>query len=161
MATRVLNEHIRPHVSSELTAALRHVDYVLLGAVAALIGYGLWMLESVTRDDVAGDPTYFLTRQAVNVAIGAVVFAAVVAVDPEVWRRSRRPLYVALIILLVIVFAMDAVRGSERWIEIGFFRFQPSELGKLMIAACLAGFIADNHRDISRLPTVLKAVRTA
>jgi len=158
MATRVLQDHVRPHVSSELTAVLRHVDYVLLAAVAALVGYGLWILKSVTRDDVPGDPSYFVTRQGINVALGVIVFAAAVAVNPEFWRRSRRPLYGILIFLLLIVFVADAVRGSQRWIEIGFFRFQPSELGKVLVALCLGGFIADHHRDIGRLRTVLKAV---
>jgi rod shape determining protein RodA len=158
MATRVLQDHVRPHVSSELTAALRHVDYVLLAAVAGLVGYGLWVLKSVTRDDVPGDPGYFVTRQGINVAIGLVAFAAVLAVNPDFWRRRRATLYGILIFLLVIVFVADAVRGSQRWIEIGFFRFQPSELGKIMVALCLGGFLADNHRDVTRLRTVLKAV---
>jgi rod shape determining protein RodA len=158
MATRVIQEHVRPHVSSELTAVLRHVDYVLLAAVIAIVGYGLWILKSVTRDDVPGDPSYFVTRQGINVALGVIAFAAVVAVKPDFWRRSRRPLYGILIFLLLLVFVADAVRGSQRWIEIGFFRFQPSELGKIMVALCLGGFLADHHRDIGRLRTVLKAV---
>jgi rod shape determining protein RodA len=158
VATRVLQNHVRPHVSAELTAVLRHVDYVLLAAVAGLVGYGLWVLKSVTRDDVPGDPGYFVTRQGINVAIGLIAFAAVVAVEPDFWRRSRRPLYGLLIFLLLVVFVADAVRGSQRWIEIGFFRFQPSELGKILIALSLGGFIADHHRDITRLRTVLKAV---
>ncbi len=56
------------------------------------------------------------------------------------------------------MFVADAVRGSQRWIEIGFFRFQPSELGKIMVALCLAGFLADHQREIGRLSTVLRAV---
>ncbi len=158
MATRVLQDHVRPHVSSEITTALRHVDYLLLAAAAALVGYGLWVLQSVTRDDVAGDPSYFVTRQGVNVALGVVAFVVVAAVSPDFWRRHRRTLYGILIFLLVVVFVADAVRGSQRWIEIGFFRFQPSELGKILVAFCLAGFLADNHREVGRLPIVLKAV---
>jgi rod shape determining protein RodA len=158
MATRVLNQHVRPHVSSEVTAVLRHVDYVLLAVTAGLIGYGMWVLKSVTRDDVPGDPSYFVTRQGINVALGAIAFTAVVAVNPDFWRRSRRPIYAVLIVLLVIVFALDAVRGSQRWIEIGFFRFQPSELGKLMIAVYLGAFLAEHQREIHRLHVVLRAV---
>jgi rod shape determining protein RodA len=158
MATRVLQDHLRPHVSSDLTAALRHVDYLLLAAVAALVGYGLWVLKSVTRDDVPGDPSYFVSRQGINVVLGVIAFAAVVAVNPDFWRRRRTTLYGILILLLVVVFVADAVRGSQRWIEIGFFRFQPSELGKILVALCLGGYLADNYRDVGRLRTVLKAV---
>jgi rod shape determining protein RodA len=158
MATRVLQDHVRPHVSSEITAALRHVDYVLLAAAAATVGYGLWILKNVTRDDVPGDPSYFVTRQGINVALGVVALVAAAAINPDFWRRSRKPLYGILIFLLLLVFVADAVRGSQRWIEIGFFRFQPSELGKVLIALCLGSFIADHHRDIGRLRTMLGAV---
>jgi rod shape determining protein RodA len=158
MATRVLQDHVRPHVSSEIAAALRHLDYVLLLAAGGTVAYGLWILKSVTRDDVPGDPGYFVTRQGINILLGVIALVAVAAVNPDFWRRSRRPLYALLIFLLVLVFIADAVRGSQRWIEIGFFRFQPSEIGKILVAFCLAGFIADHHRQIAGLGTVLKAV---
>jgi rod shape determining protein RodA len=158
MATRVLHEHARPHVSSEIAAALRHLDYVLLLVVGGTVAYGLWILRSVTRDDVPGDPGYFVTRQGINILLGVIALVALSAVNPDFWRRSRKPLYGLLIFLLLLVFVADAVRGSQRWIEIGFFRFQPSEIGKVLVAFCLAGFIADNHRQVGRLGTVLKAV---
>jgi rod shape determining protein RodA len=158
MATRVLQDHVRPHVSSEIAAALRHLDYVLLLAAGGTVAYGLWILKSVTRDDMPGDPGYFVTRQGINILLGVIALVAVAAVNPDFWRRSRRPLYALLIFLLVLVFIADAVRGSQRWIEIGFFRFQPSEIGKILVAFCLAGFIADHHRQIAGLGTVLKAV---
>ena len=88
MATRVLQDHVRPHVSSEIATVLRHVDYLLLAATAALVAYGLWVLKSVTRDDVAGDPSYYVTRQGINVALGVVAFVALAAVNPDFWRRS-------------------------------------------------------------------------
>jgi rod shape determining protein RodA len=158
MATRVLQGHARPHVSSGIAAALRHLDYVLLLVVGGAVAYGLWILKSVTRDDVPGDAGYFVTRQGINILLGVIALVALAAVNPDFWRRSRKPLYGLLIFLLVLVFVADAVRGSQRWIEIGFFRFQPSEIGKVLVAFCLAGFVADNHRQVGRLGTVLKAV---
>jgi rod shape determining protein RodA len=126
--------------------------------VGGTVAYGLWILRSVTRDDVTGDAGYFVTRQGINILLGVIALVALAAVNPDFWRRSRKPLYGLLIFLLVLVFVADAVRGSQRWIEIGFFRFQPSEIGKVLVAFCLAGFIADNHRQVGRLGTVLKAV---
>ena len=89
------------------------------------------MLESVTKNDVAGDPDYYVFRQIVYVAVGAVLFAAAAAIDPHAYRRVRWPLYGLTLVLLLVVFVVAAeVRGSKRWIQIGFFNFQPSELGK-------------------------------
>ena len=112
----------------------------------------------MTQNDVAGNPDYYVVRQGINVGLGAVGLVALTAVNPDVYRRLRRPLYGLLIALLAIVFVADAVRGSQRWIDIGFFRFQPSELGKLIVIVCVAGFLADRSRRLGEWGTVLAAV---
>jgi len=159
MATRVVqHQTARPQLSTEVGAALRHVDYLLLAAVAGIVAYGLWVLGSVTRDDVPGDSGYYVTRQGINVTLGVIALVAVAAVSPLVWRRSRKLLYGILIGLLVIVLAADAIRGSQRWIDIGFFRFQPSELGKAIVILCVAGYLAERAKDVGRMRTVAGAV---
>lgn len=146
----------------ELGAFLRHVDYLLLLATAALVAYGLYVLESVTRNDIAGDPDYYVFRQLVYVAVGGFLFVVAAALDPEVYRRVRLPFYVACLGLLVVVLAVaEEVRGSKRWIEIGFFNFQPSELGKLALIAVLAGFVAERRHRMNEWRTTLGVVGLA
>ena len=158
MATRVLQGHARSHAPGEVASFIRHLDYLLFAAAAGLVAYGLWVLSAVTRNDVAGDPDYYVVRQGINVGLGVVALVALTAVNPEAYRRLRRPLYGLLMALLAIVFVADAVRGSQRWIDIGFFRFQPSELGKLILIVCIAGFLADRSRRLDEWRTVLSAV---
>jgi rod shape determining protein RodA len=158
MATRVIQSRARAQAPGEVASFLRHLDYLLFAAVGGLVAYGLWVLSAVTRNDVAGDPSYYVFRQGINVGLGVVVLAALTAVNPEVYRRLRRPLYGLLILLLAIVFVADAVRGSQRWIDIGFFRFQPSELGKLILIVCVAGILADRSRRLEEWRTLLSAV---
>ena len=148
MATRAIPQP-RQHVGTELGAFLRHVDYLLLAAVGGLIAYGLWVLDAVTRNDVPGDPDYYVFRQQIYVAVGVVALAAMAAINPEVWRRYGRFLYGLALLLLIIVFPLaESVRGSQRWITFGSFNFQPSEIGKLLLVLFLAGFIADRGRRI-------------
>ena len=140
----------------ELGAFLRHVDYLLLLATGGLLAYGLWVLESVTRNDVAGDPDYYVFRQMIYVAVGVVLLAAAAAVDPTAYRRVRWPLYGLSLVLLVAVFVLaEEVRGSKRWIQIGFFNLQPSELGKIALVIVLAGFVADRRQRIRESSTTL------
>ncbi|HEU4448886.1 MAG TPA: rod shape-determining protein RodA [Gaiellaceae bacterium] len=140
----------------ELGAFLRHLDYLLLLATAGLVAYGLWILEAVTRNDVPGDPDFYVFRQLVYVAVGGLLFALAAAVDPNVYRRVRVPLYGLALVLLVAVFALaEEVRGSKRWIEIGFFNFQPSELGKLVLVVVLAGFVAERRHRMGEWRTTL------
>ena len=158
MATRVVQQDVRAPIGSEVAAFLRSVDYVLLAAVAGLVAYGLWVLGTVSRNDVPGDPDHYVFRQGINVALGVVALAAATAVDPEVYRRYRKPLYVALLFGLTVVFVADAIRGTQRWIEIGSFRLQPSEVGKVIVILVLASFLAERAKRIGEWRTTVGAV---
>jgi rod shape determining protein RodA len=150
MATRAIPQQTpRQHGAMELGQFLRHVDYLLLAAVGALIAYGLWVLEAVTRNDVAGDSGYYVFRQQIYVAVGVVVLAVMTAIHPEIWRRYARFLYALAIVLLLLLFPLaENVRGSQRWITFGSFNFQPSEIGKLLLILFLAAFIADRAKRV-------------
>lgn len=133
----------------ELGTVVRHLDLVLLLSVAALVGYGLWVLQAVTRDDVAGDPGYFFVRQGIFAGIGVAVMAVLAAIDPEALRRRRYLLFGIAFTLLVAVFVVGpTVRGSRRWIDLGAFQLQPSELTKLCLIVFLAGFLAERARRL-------------
>jgi rod shape determining protein RodA len=148
-------------VSVEVARIVRNLDFILLAAVAGLVAFGLWVLSSVSRNDVAGDPDYFLVRQSVNVALGVAVLALMTALNPEVYRRVRAPLYAAALIALAIVFVADQIRGTRRWIDLGFFQFQPSELGKVLLILVLASFLADRARRLDQWGTTIAAVGLA
>jgi rod shape determining protein RodA len=134
------------------------LDWILLGAVAALVSYGLLAIDGITRHD----PGHPVVRQAVFVAVGAVAFAVATVLDPAVYRRFSRVIYAGTVGLMVLVLvAGAATRGSRRWVDLGFFRFQPSEFGKLLFALFLAAFLADRAKRINELRTPLGAIALA
>jgi len=159
MAVRV--EAQPASLAAEAGALVRRLDFILLAAVAGLVAYGLWVLSAVSRNDVPGDADYFVVRQGVNVAIGVVAFGVAVAVNPEVYRHLCKPLYLALLAGLAIVFVADAIRGTQRWIDIGFFQFQPSELGKIALVLVVASVLADRSRSLGEWRTTAAAVGLA
>jgi len=164
MATRVAHraERGRAEAAGEgVGAALRHLDYLLLAAVGGTVAYGLLVLQSVTQTDVAGDADYYVVRQGINIGLGCVLFAAAVAIGPDLLRRYRKAVYGVLLGLLAIVLVTGPIRGSARWIEIGFFRLQPSEVGKVLLAIVLAGFLADRTRRGSERSLTLGAIGLA
>ncbi len=141
---------------------LARLDWVLLAATGALLAYGLWVLAGITRHDVPADPHYYVLRQAIFAGVGIAGLAVVTLVDPEVYRRYRRVLYVGLVgSMLLILLTATAVRGSKRWIDLGFFRFQPSEFGKLLIVLCLAGYLAERGKRLAEPRVILTAVGIA
>jgi rod shape determining protein RodA len=60
-----------------------------------------------------------------------------------------------------VFLAGTVARGSKRWIDLGFFRFQPSEFGKLLVVLALSGFLADRFRRMGGWRTSLTAVALA
>lgn len=158
--TRARGRRARPADTTAATASfVRRIDWILLAATAGLVGYGLWAVAGITRHDVAGDPNYYVTRQSVYAALGAIGLVAAILVDPEYYRRYKRPLYIGTLGLMVIVLLAGAVtRGSKRWLDLGFFRFQPSEFGKLLLVLFLAGLLADRAKRIGDVRTVLAAL---
>jgi rod shape determining protein RodA len=141
---------------------VRRLDWILLSAVGALVAYGLWIVSGVTRDDVPGDADYYVVRQGIHLAVGVAAFVAVLFVDPDRYRRARRPLLAGLLVLLVLVTVFGtAVRGSQRWIDVGVAQFQPSEFGKLVLVLFVAGFLADRGKRGGELGTVLAAIGLA
>jgi rod shape determining protein RodA len=163
MATRALPRRAaKANVGSEVGAFLRHVDYLLLASVGAVIAYGIWVLTAVTRNDVPGDAGYYVSRQEIYIAIGVVLAAFAAAISPEVYRRFAKPLYgVTLLLLMIVLVVGNDVRGSKRWIELGSFRLQPSELGKILLIIFLAAFVADRARHGSHWRTMWGALGLA
>jgi rod shape determining protein RodA len=144
---------------AELGTVARRVDWLLVAAVAAVVAYGLWAVSGITHSRVPGNPNFYLVRQSIFVAVGAVALVIGVLVDPIVYRRYWRPIYGVTVGLMVVVFlAAPYTRGSRRWIDLGFFRFQPSEFGKLLFVLALAGFVAERGKRVNDPRTTLATV---
>ena len=141
---------------------LRRLDWIMLAAVGGLVAFGLWALDGVTGQDVPGNPDYFVVRQAIFALIGALGLVGALFVDPSFLRRYRKAVYAVLLGMLVVVMAVGTeVRGSTRWIDVGFFQFQPSEFGKLLLAVFLAGVLAQSGKRVTEFRTTVVAIGAA
>ena len=126
---------------------LRSLDWLLLGGVAGLVAVGLWAVSGATRFAVAGNPSYYLDKQMIYAGAGAVLLVVATFVDPDIYRRYWKVVFIGTTMLIAFVFVVGhAARGSTRWINVGFFTFQPSEFGKLAFVLALGGFLADRAR---------------
>jgi rod shape determining protein RodA len=138
---------------------VRRLDLLLLAAVLASVAYGLWAIDGITKLDPGGSA---VSRQGLYAGVGLVLMAVAIFVDPQVYRRFARVIYVGLLAVMTLVLATGAVtRGSRRWIDLGFFRFQPSEFGKVLIAIFLAGYLSDRSKQAGRLSVPLRAILLA
>ena len=124
-----------------------HLEYHLLLLVTlGLVAFGLVMVYSASSARAmlaAGDPAYYLKRQALYAVIGLVLLAFLSRVDFRALRVAAGPLLITSFVLLLAVLVLGtAVNGARRWLSLGLLDFQPSELAKLALALWVAAYLA-------------------
>ena len=123
-----------------------HWFFILILTVIASIGFA--MLYSAAGGSV--DP--WAKRHALRFIVGVMLMVSVSLIDIRIWLRYAYAIYLAIFILLVAVDIVGAMgMGARRWITIGFFTLQPSELMKIAIVLALARhFHGGSIEDIGR-----------
>ncbi len=138
----------------------------MLAIAAGLALFGAAMVYSASamisiRETDGGTQFSYFYKQAIFTLIGLGVMWAASRID---YRRYNDPriVYAAVavtIILLGVVFLFPAINGAKRWIRLGGFSFQPSELAKIVLPLFLAYFLTKKADDIGDLRrTVLPAI---
>ena len=113
---------------TESLAFRLHLDFTLLGAVFVTCLVGLVVLFSA-----ADQSSEVVVKQAVRMGVGFLAMAGVAQISPRTLARWSWLAYLAGLVLLVAVLFIGSGRGADRWLDLGFFRFQPSELMKLAV----------------------------
>ena len=130
------------------------LDPLLMLAVLGLIACSIIALKGATRTDVAGQPNYYVYRQALYAAVGLVLMYATSRIDYSRLQDLRFAVYGILIGLLLMTLGLaTATRGAKAWIELPFFTFQPSEFGKVLLVVSLSGFLVSRMRLMGRQTT--------
>lgn len=116
-----------------------HIDAMLLLGLLLLLGVGLMTLYSAGGQDMG-----LIFRQLVRLGVAMGVMLLVAQINPDRMRDSAYWLYGFGLILLVAVllFGYEG-KGAQRWLDLGFFRFQPSEIIKLAVPILVAAFLAE------------------
>src|SRR3954447_7433050 len=138
------------------------VDPLLLLATLGLIACSVYVVGSATQDDIAGNPHYYLYRQAAYGAVGIVFMLLLSRMDYSRLREWRFGVYGTMIGLILVVLAIgSAAKGSTRWIPLPFFNLQPSELGKLLLVLALSAFMVERMRRLSEVETTSRILLLA
>jgi len=130
------------------------IDPVLLGITLTLLLGGLVILASAsisTADNAAGDPFFYVGRQAVAALLGAAAGFICLFVPMHFWR-STGPLMLLIAFGLLVVVLVPGVgytaNGSTRWIRLGVFNLQASEPARLCLMIYLAGYLVRHNKTV-------------
>lgn len=123
------------------------IDIPFLVITLVLLTIGLVMLFSASYAYAfynKGNSFYYIERQLLFAVMGIAAMLVVSQVNYKILQKYSLLLYAAAIVLLIIVLFMRDERGFARWIYIGSFSFQPSEIAKFAIIVLLAHFATTN-----------------
>lgn len=130
----------------------RNLDWPLILAVLALIAIGMVVIYSASYSQLTSaglSPFYYVTRQAMGLALGLAANIVIISIDYRAWERWTRLIYFGAIGMLVGILAIGTtVFGSQRWFRIGPLSIQPSELAKLALVITLAKHL-ENKANVS------------
>jgi rod shape determining protein RodA len=139
---------------------LKHLDWWLMASLVCIMAIGITNLYSAS----AATNRPFAIKQAVWYAVGLVGITALISLDYRKLQRFVYPLYALTLFCLLLVDIIGAsAKGAQRWLALGFFNFQPSELAKLTTIILVAhlfsktGKLNHSFKDIL-LPAALLSI---
>ena len=113
-----------------------HIDLQLLIGILLLITIGLLILYSAADQDI-----HVVEQQAIKLVFALIGMVVLAQISPEKYRVWSPWLFLIGMLLLIAVLVMGHVgHGGKRWLNLGLFRFQPSELMKLALPMMLAWY---------------------
>ncbi len=117
-----------------------YTDWVMALVTVLLFCFGLAAIYSASASFASGEAvSAFVYRQSIWGALGAAAYIAVIKADYRNAVKYAWPMFGLMLALLVLLLAVGhTAKGAQSWFNLGFFRFQPSELGKVVFALVMA-----------------------
>lgn len=130
-------------LKADSPGVIRSFNLGLVLTTVFIVLTGLITLYSASR----GPGLQSLTKlQGIYFLVGCLFVAGIVFVDTDFLKKLAYPAYGSCLLLLILVLVVGHVgNGSQRWINLGFFRLQPSEFSKIAIILALAKYFSDDR----------------
>ncbi len=124
--------------------AVEGIDGPLFAIALLLVGIGMATMYSASYENPGR-----ITNQLINIGVAMTGMWVVARIPPPTLMRLAVPAYIAGVVLLVAVALFgDIVNGARRWLNVGFGRFQPSEMMKFALPLMLAWYFHRNEASL-------------
>lgn len=131
----------------------KRIDPLIVGITLALSLGGLVMVFSasgVMAENKFTNATYYLQRQIVWMLLGFGVLLVGSFIDYRQWKQWIPLVVGGCIVGLLLVLAVGPqINGARRWLALGFFSIQPTEMAKLAVVLYLAAFLSNPQRRVT------------
>ena len=120
---------------------LRHIDPPLLYGLLVLIAVGLVIVYSASAQNAG-----LVEKQVIRLALALGVLIIFSQIPPRFYHLWTPWLYTIGVVLLVLVLLLgDISKGAQRWLNLGFMRFQPSEIMRIVVPAMVAWYLSNKE----------------
>ena len=138
MSNRPLDYNLnKPFSSSRFSLPLIFKDNILVLSVLVVLGFGLFMLYSAS-----GQSESMVLRQLAYVVLGFLGMLIIAQLSSVAYQNILINLYwIGLIMLIYVLIFPDDSQVTKRWIDLGLFSFQPSEVIRLILPLSIAAFL--------------------
>lgn len=134
-----MNKHY-PKPIYRLTPKSLHIDMPLLGLILLTSAYGLLILYSASNENI-----HMVLRQGGRLIFALLIMIFFSMIPPHKYKIWTPAIYCYGLFLLVVVMLIGKIgKGAQRWLDLGFFHFQPSEIMKLAVPMMIAWYFS-NH----------------
>lgn len=135
-------------------------DPVLALAVIGICVCSLVTLHTVSQRGLPAD--YYMKRQAIYFVVGTLMAAVLSRADYSRLRELKYGIYAFIVLSVIAVMFVGAdALGARRAIQLPFFSFQASELGKVLLVVALAGFLVERSRALQQVSTTVRILGLA
>ena len=129
-----------------------HIDLPLLIGILCLMTLGLFVVYSA-----GGQEIDIVIRQAIRLGIALVVMFLVAQIPPLSYQKWAVPVFIIGLLLLIGVLLFGHIgKGAQRWLDLGFMKFQPSEIMKLVVPITVAWYLSQYNLPV-KLPKIIIA----
>jgi len=162
LARARLGRRRRTRARARADAALNTSSWLVAGLAGTLLTFGLVMIlssSSVAAAESYDSPFYFVKRQLLWAAVGAVVAFMIARSDYRRWRPVSWLLLAASLVGLIAVLIPGVgirVSGSSRWLGVGWIRIQPSEFAKLALLLVAADVVTRKQHRLATMKEIFK-----
>lgn len=136
-----------PKLPAEMTAR-----NILIFCVISLLCFGSVMVASASMpyaEYIHENPFYFLIRHGISIVVAAVAAFLTYRVSLNLWFKNAFPLWlVTMVLLLAVLVVGSEVNGSHRWIKLGGFTLQPTEIAKIVMAIFTADYVVRRAKEV-------------
>lgn len=142
---KILNRKIRVY--------FQEIDKTLFFSVSAMLLFSL-----INIYGILGSENQFFIRHLIYTFVGLFVMIFISLFDYRYLKNYSSPslvLYLVSIVLLILTFFSRSVRGTNAWIIVGGFTFEPSEIAKLILIILMAKYFSQRHVHINNLRNIL------